>query len=335
MGSEINAWTYGPGGYPAGLKQVKINLNAAPLRPTEVLVRVKAAALNPVDVQLMNYPLLPSIPSFLVPVKGVGEDFAGVVEQAGGECGFKPGDQVLGIIFPFPNGTFQEMVRLDTAKSDNAIVRKPRDWSWEQAAALPLAWLTACTVVQKVEPYVGQGGHVAILGGSSATGLYAVYLASQRGWKVSATCSAAKAELVRGMGADETIDYRTCSVADELAKASPDAIIDCVGGTECIGLAERYVTIVGDKTSRVSLGGSATYLFYPQMVWRSLKGLLGLGPSYICVNFKIYRPWLQELLSLPKEKIIIDSVYSFDEVREAYARLNTGRTQGKVVVSME
>ncbi|KAL2213030.1 NAD(P)-binding protein [Sarocladium strictum] len=335
MPSEIDAWTYGPGGYPAALNRTKIQFSDAPLRPTEVLIRVKAAALNPVDIQLMNYPILPSLPSWLVPVKGVGEDFAGIIEQAGNESGFKPGDEVLGVIFPFPNGTFQEMIRIDTTKSDNAIVRKPQDWSWKQAAALPLAWSTACSLIQKVESYVGESGKVAVLGGSSASGMYAVYLARKRGWEVIATCSSAKAELVTGMGANDTIDYRTANVPAKLKEHGLDATIDCVGGTECIGLAKRYVTIVGDKTSRMSLGGSATYLFYPQMVWRSFKGLIGLGPSYLCINYAIKNSFLEELLKMPKEKVIIDSTYSFQEVKEAYERMNGGRATGKVVITLD
>lgn len=334
MASEIKAWTYGSGGYPAGLKQTKIKLDDAPLRATEILVRVKAAALNPVDIQLMNYPLLPSLPRFLVPVKAVGEDFSGVVEATGDASGFKTGDRVLGVIFPFPRGTFQEVIRLDTSKSDNAVVRKPQHWTWEQAAALPLAWSTACTLIQKVESYVGENGKVAVLGGSSASGMYAIWIAKQRGWTVTATCSGAKAELVRNMGAENIIDYRTSQVPMELARYTPDAIIDCVGGTECLGLAKRYVTIVGDKTSRLSLGGSATYLLYPQMIWRSLKGLLRLGPSYLCVNYAVDKAYMAEVLALPAEKIIIDSTFSFNDVKQAYERLNTGQVLGKVVVSM-
>ncbi|CAI6339313.1 unnamed protein product [Periconia digitata] len=335
MSQSIVAWTHSRGGYPDALQRTKIKLNDAPLRSTEVLVRVKAAALNPVDIQLMAFPLLARLPNAIMPnFKGMGEDFAGIVEQAGNESGFKPGDEVFGLIFFFPDGSLQEMMRIDTAKT-NAVVRKPASWTWEQAAALPLVWLTARTMMKSIESYVPKGGKVAVLGGSSSTGMYAVHLAKQRGCIVAATCSSAKADFVRSMGADEIIDYRNDSVPDALKAFAPDAVLDCVGGTECIGIAQRYVTVVGDKTSRTSLGGALTYLFNPQMILRSFLGLIGLSPSYLCINLAFDQKWLEEALLLPPEKIIIDSTFSFDQVVEAYERLNTGRTMGKVVVSID
>lgn len=335
MTSTISAWTYGNIGFPDALKLSKIALDDRPLRSTEILVRVKAAALNPVDIQLMNFPLLNILPKFLVPRKGAGEDFSGVVEQAGAASGFKSSDEVLGSIFVFPNGTLQEMIRIDTAETQNAAVHKPKNWTWVQAAALPLVWLTACTLMDKTKSYVSKGGTVAILGGSSASGMCAIYLAKQRGWHVIASCSAPKAELVQLMGADRTIDYRTANVADELGKLQLDAIIDCVGGKECIGLAPRYVTIVGDKTCWLSIGGSIDYLFEPKLIWRSLMGLFGFGPSYLCINMETRKSWLEDLVRLPTSRIIIDSVFPFTEVKEAYERLNTGHATGKVVMRMD
>lgn len=335
MSRSIVAWTHSRGGYPAALQRSKIELKDAPLRPTEILVRVKAAALNPVDIQLMAFPLLARLPNAIMPdLKGMGEDFAGIVEQAGQDSGFKPNDEVFGLVYFFPDGSLQEMVRIDTAKT-NAVVRKPESWSWEQAAALPLVWLTARTMINSVESYVPEGGKIAILGGSSSTGMYAVHLAKQRGCTVVATCSGSKADFVRSMGADETIDYQKENVPQTLKAFAPHAVLDCVGGTECIGIAKRYVTVVGDKTSRLAIGGALTYLFNPQMVLRSLLGLIGLGPSYLCINLAFDQNWLEEAVQLPQEKIIIDRKFSFDQVKEAYERLNTGRTMGKVVVLME
>jgi NADPH:quinone reductase-like Zn-dependent oxidoreductase len=91
---------------------------------------------------------------------------------------------------------------------------------------------------------------------------------------------------------------------------------------------------VGDKTNRAAIGGSGIYLFNPQMVLRSLRGLVGLGESYVCIDFAYERKWLEELPNLPQEKIVIDSTFSFSEVEQAFTRLNTGRTKGKVVVTI-
>lgn len=331
MGGETNAWTFTHGGYPKALQQSTLPPDTKPLKTSEIRVKTHAASINPVDAQLMGFPLWSYLPSFLVPSqKGVAEDFSGVVQEAGPDSGFKPGDEVLGISPFLPGGTLQETIRLDT-KNGAVVVPKPADWSWEQAAALPLVWLTARTVIAEAESYV-KNGRIAVLGGSSATGMYVVHLAARRGWTVAASCSGRNAEFVRGMGAGETVDYTTESVPDRLMGFKPDVVIDCVGGTECLGIAKRYVTIVGDKTNRYTMGGANTYLWNPLMVLRALLGRVGLGPSYTCVNLEFKYPFLEEILSLPKDKIIIDSTFGFDQVREAFDRLNTGRTRGKVIV---
>lgn len=162
-----------------------------------------------------------------------------------------------------------------------------------------------------------------------------VRLASQRGWEVLTTCSSRNTEFVKSMGATSVVDYNTDDVAQVVRDFGPAAIIDCVGGTSCIGLAKRYVTIVGDKTGRDSMGGAAIYLWNPKMVIRSLLGKIGLGESYYdCVNLEFRKEWLEETLDLDRSKIIIDSTWGFDQVKEAFAKLNTGRARGKVVVKV-
>lgn len=331
MGGEVDAWTFTHGGYPEALQQTTLPPDNEPLKPSEIRVKTCAASINPVDAQLMGFPLWRYLPSFVIPSeKGVAEDFSGIVQESGADSGFKPGDEVLGICPFFPGGSLQQTMRLDTKKG-SVVIPKPADWSWEQAAALPLVWLTARTTIAGVERHV-KNGRVAVLGGSSATGMYAVHLAERRGWTVAASCSGRNADFVRGMGATEIVDYTTESVPGRLREFAPDVIIDCVGGTECLGIANRYVTIVGDKTNRFTMGGANTYLWNPQMVLRALIGRTGFGPSYSCVNLVFKYPFLEEILSLPKEKIIIDSTFGFDQVRQAFDRLNTGRTRGKVIV---
>lgn len=136
------------------------------------------------------------------------------------------------------------------------------------------------------------------------------------------------------MGAKTVVDYNTQNVPQAVQEFQPAAIIDCVGGTSCLGLADRYVTIVGDKTGRESMGGAAIYFWNPQMVARMLLGRAGLGKSYDCVNLEFRKDWLEETLSLDKEKIIIDSTWEFEQVKEAFEKLNTGRARGKVIVNV-
>ena len=101
MTDVIKAWTYTHEGYPSALKLSNIPAPST-LSSTELHVRVKAAALNPVDVQLMNIPLWPYLPSYVIaPEKGIAEDFSGVVEAAGEDSGFKAGDEVSTIGAPY------------------------------------------------------------------------------------------------------------------------------------------------------------------------------------------------------------------------------------------
>ncbi|THY18623.1 GroES-like protein [Aureobasidium pullulans] len=330
MASAVKAWTFTHEGHPHAIHKSAL---PAPFRPsaTELHVRVKAAALNPVDIQLMNLPIWKYLPKFFAPLeKGIAEDFSGIVESAGKDSGYEVGDEVFGITFTLTGGTLQNVAIVNTKSS--IVVKKPQDMSWEQAAALPLVWLTARTAISNVELFIQSNSRLAVLGGSSGVGMYVLQLAAQRGWEVLSTCSSRNAEFVKSMGATRVVDYNTSDVTQAVGEFEPSAIIDCVGGTSCIGLANRYVTIVGDKTGRDSMGGAATYLWNPQMVVRTLLGKIGVGKSYACVNLKFQKEWLEETLSLDREKIIIDSTWEFDQAKEAFAKLNTGRATGKVIV---
>ncbi|KAK7981754.1 hypothetical protein PG988_003992 [Apiospora saccharicola] len=312
--SGMEAWTYTSGGYPAALQKTIVPPYKAPIKPEELRIRVKAASLNPVDAQLMGNPLWPYIPA----------------AEAGVSSGFKAGDELFGIAPFLPEGTLQEVVQINVNSS--VVLPKPADWSWEQAAAVPLVWITAQTCIAKAAPWVPTNGKIVILGGSSSCGIYAACIAKQRGWKVAATCSGKNADHVRSMGVDTVIDYTATEVAEQVKAFAPDAILDFVGGVECLGLARRYVTVCGDKTSRLAIGGRVVYLWNPQMVIRALLGRLGLGSSYTCINLEVEYPNLEGVLRLPKKNIFIDSTFGFDEVRDAFDRMNSSRSRGKVIV---
>lgn len=262
-----------------------------------------------------------------------GADFAGTVQSAGPDCSYAEGDEILGFsLGKSTNGFLSETVDLDERIA--CIVKKPAAWSWTQAAALPLVWLTARTCVELCEPYLTASKKLVVLGGSSGVGMYVCHLAKQRGWDVLATCSGKNAEFVKGMGADVVVDYTSQDVVSEVKKYAPAAIVDCVGGTDCIGIANQYVTIVGDKTSRSTMGGSALYYSHPRMMLRYYLGKFWLGKSYHCIVLDAKKEYLEEALQLPKDKIIIDSTFDFGRAKEAYERLDTSRARGKVVVEI-
>ncbi|KAH6648276.1 chaperonin 10-like protein [Truncatella angustata] len=334
--ATVKAWIYTNAGYPETLQFQDID---APPKPAtnHILVQVKAAALNPVDVQMMNLPIN-SIPGLNGP-KIVGRDFAGIVLDAAPGIGFVKGDEVMGLTMAIDgSGSLTEVAHIDIRSS--AIVKKPENMSWNEAASLPLVWLTAYTAIERCAPYMqGINGQnkIVVLGGSSATGIYSVQLARKRGWKVLSTCSGRNAEFVRHLGANEVVDYTVSpdAVYSAVYAFKPDAVVDCVGGTDCIGLAKRYVTIVGDKILRSSVGGKFLYLISPRMVLRWLLGYIGLGNSYDCILFEMNNQWLQEATKLPSEDIVIDSVFQFGTANEAFKKLSTGRARGKVVIEIQ
>ncbi|SMQ46437.1 unnamed protein product [Zymoseptoria tritici ST99CH_3D1] len=337
--TESRAWTFTTGGYPQALKLS----SATPptkeqVKPKHVLVKIKAAGLNPVDVQIMNMPIW-SIPiGPLTAEKTLCSDFSGTVIAAGEGADFVEGDEIFGVTLkPFApcGGTMAEIAHINL---DNAcVVKKPREMTFVQAAGLGCVFLTARTCIEHCIPYVepNSSKRVVVLGGSSSAGMYTVYLAKQRGWKVLSTCSGKNAGWVQStMGADEIIDYTMSSVPEGVKRFQPDAIIDCVGGVECHGIAKRYVTIVGDKTSRLSMGGSMTYLWTPYLWVRWGLGRLGLGEVYDNIVLELKKEWLEESKRLPDDKLITDSTFAFEDARSAYERLNTGRARGKVIVEV-
>ena len=349
---EARAWTY-TGGYPDTLKLSSVQL------PTEaeskegddgspqMLVKIHSCALNPVDIQTMN------LPAWKMPwnalygkEKGCVNDFSGTIISSGGS-GFADGDEVFGLTLkPYApaGGALAEMAAISVANC--VAVKKPKEWSHEKAAAISLVWMTAKKCIESVSTYVedSKTKRVAILGGSSATGTYSIMLAKLKGWTVATTSSNRNKDFVTNtLGADSHVDYTNTNVREAMTDFAPDAVIDCVGGTECIALpsSKRYTSIVGDKTGRTSMGGPYTYYDYwaPSRMavqWlRWWKGHVGWGESYDVVILSTEKADLEDAkTTLRAEDIYVDSVYQFEEAKQAFERLNTGRARGKVVVKI-
>ncbi|OQO07449.1 hypothetical protein B0A48_07146 [Cryoendolithus antarcticus] len=348
---EVKAWTYVSGGYPNGLKQSTVRVP----RPNDIkglgttahmLIRLKACALNPVDIQMINLnsSLTPAAPK--KQEKGVVCDFAGIVE-AGGRTGFIKDEEVFGLTLnpaKYGGGSLAGMAEYDMANT--VAVKKPKDWSWAKAAAISLVWLTARTCIEDVNAKVEdeEGKRIAVLGGSSAAGIYVILLAKKRGWNVIATSSGKNKDFItKTLGADEHVDYTAVkSVRAAVEAFKPVAVIDCVGGTECVGLpsSKKYISIVGDKTGRSSMGGPYTYYnplsYHAPVQWaRWAKGQVGLGEAYDVVMLKMKREWLEEVKeTLTPDQIFVDSEFDYDDALKAFERLNSGRCVGKVVINL-
>ncbi|TKA82499.1 hypothetical protein B0A55_01241 [Friedmanniomyces simplex] len=314
--TEAKAWTY-TAGYPASLQQTTILAPRAGevksvFTTPHILVKINACALNPVDIQMMNLPFW-RLPGYNKPKTCVC-DFSGTV-ITGGRTDLKRGDEVFGMtIKPFEEagGALAEVAQFNMANS--VAVVKPKEWSHEKAAGVSLVWLTAKACIENVAKFVDATStkRVAVLGGSSATGMYTVMLAKQRGWKVVTTSSSRNKEFcIETLKADEHVDYTQRKVRAGVQKFAPDAVIDCVGGTECIGLpsSKRYVSIVGDKTGRTSMGGPATYynflgpfaLYHAtlQWDWPDAKHLTKSSEKkHVYNDFKDFGPTVQKIIDL-------------------------------------
>lgn len=339
--STADAWVY-TDAYPQGLKRGKVTI------PTKyddkVIIEVHACALNPVDIQTMNLPR--KDPNEKGKEWGTVCDFSGKVIYA---KGFTKGDEIFGISFssftPLRTGTLAKTAILDAKKT--CLINKPVSWTHQQASALPLVWLTAKTCIEDVKSFItnASGKRVVVLGGSSAVGIYTIILAKQLGWKVLSTSSSRNKEFLEDtLKVDQHVDYTTDDVRAKVSAFKPEAVIDCVGGTECVGIPGnlRYISIVGDKTGRATMGGPYTYYDWsaPNYVisqWiRWAKGWLGLGESYDVVILDLKREWLEESTTLiSPESIYIDSVFPFEDAKEAFQRLHTGRAKGKVVIKVQ
>ncbi|MGX1356406.1 NADPH:quinone reductase-like Zn-dependent oxidoreductase [Bradyrhizobium elkanii] len=210
-----------------GVDRLKLVEMSRPIPlPTEVLVKVKAAGINPVDVytaqgkaymRALNLPYVP------------GWDVAGIVEQVGyGTTRFKVGDEVFGMPwFPRAASAYAEYL----VAPARHLALKPKQLSFEQAAALPLAGLTAWEMLVDIAN-VGRGDRVLINGAGGGVGHLAVQIAKARGAHVVAVASGAKHGFLRELGADATIDYTTGAVSDHVDDA--DVVIELVGGEICL-----------------------------------------------------------------------------------------------------
>ncbi len=349
------AWVYyEQGPLTETLQQITIPIDTQ-LGPNEVIVEIKAVALNPVDIQTGNIPqwiadwiLFAGINKAKIP----GNDFSGIIYKIGTNVTkYKIGDEVFGLNFSINgNGCLSQYIKLPENMS--SMTYKPANLSHIEAAAVPLVFLTAYTALHDWGGFINDDTNnqkILILGASGGVGHIACQLARAMNKYIVGTCSTQNIDFVKTMGANEVIDYTENNIFIASKQYGPyDIILDCVGGTELIPYLSSdllksnqsiYLTIVGDKTSRSIMGGPASYLFTPSMIYRSLKSMIGFGPRYYCIKLSPTEQNTNQMFyMLNKDMIkpIIDSVFEFNnQVKQAYERLNTSRVKGKVVIEFQ
>ncbi len=324
----MKAITYSKYGSPDVLRLEEIDKPAA--GDGEVLVRIRAAGANPLDWHFMRgEPYLMRLASgWLKPKpRGLGADVAGQVEAVGSHVTrLRPGDEVFGEIAGGAGGSFAEY----GCAPEEALEIKPANLTFEQAAALPVAGLTA---VQGLRDHgrIRSGQKVLIIGASGGVGTLAVQVAKWFGAEVTGVCSTRNVELVRSIGADQVIDYTREDFAQNGLRY--DLILQ-LAGTRSPADCRRSLTPGG---TLVFIGGSGGGRWFGPM--GGILKALALAPfvSQRMVTFMAKRSradlgFLRELIEGGKVAPVIDRTYSLSEVSDAIRYLEEGHARGKVVI---
>lgn len=278
-----------------------------PLQNGEVKVRVMVASVNPLDLKMMAGYMQQVFPVELPYTPGT--DFSGIVEEVGQDAGLQVGDRVMGRTSPSAGGAFG--AELAIASSELCVI--PASMSFEQAAALPTAFGTARQALFDVGQ-LQAAQRVLIHAGAGGVGGMAVQLAHNAGAYVIATASAKNMELVKSLGADEVIDYRT---QDFSTLTDVDLVLDTLGGET-----------LEKSWSVLRTGGAIATL-----VDFAIQPKFGYAGQF--VFFSTAAPYLREAVDQFEEgklQVITDSIFSIEDARSALEKVATGHARGKVLI---
>jgi NADPH:quinone reductase-like Zn-dependent oxidoreductase len=297
----------------------------------QVLVKVRAAAVNPLDLTIRGLLLLRPLSGLRKPKDTrVGVDYAGTVERVGKNVtNFKPGDEVFG----GKTGAFAEYV---CVLADRAVVLKPANRTFEQAASVPVAAITALQGLRdkgKIQP----GQKVLINGASGGVGTFAVQIAKSFGTEVTGVCSTRNVDLVRSIGADHVIDYTKEDFTNGAQRY--DLIFDLIGNHSFS--ERRRILNPNGICVMAGVGGAG---------WRDdfAKRLSGELNAYVASRFvsqkfiayiaefnKKDMIVLADLMQSGKVTPVIDKTYKLNETPDALRYLEQGHARGKVVINLE
>jgi NADPH:quinone reductase-like Zn-dependent oxidoreductase len=298
--------------------------------PDEVLVRVHAASVNPLD-----WHYLKGTPYLVRADRGIGKpedprlgvDFAGTVEAVGRDVRrLKVGDEVFGGKL----GAFAEYV---TVREARAITIKPRNVSFEEAAAVPIAAITALQALRD-KGHIHAGQKVLVNGASGGVGTFAVQIAKAYGAEVTGVCSTKNLELVRSLGADHVIDYTHEDFTQGTERY--DLIVDTVTTHSLLD----YKRVMTPKGIWVMVGSTEPGNWFGFLA-KPLEGVL-LGP-FVSQQFSMMLAELNprdlgvlaDLMQTGKLKPVIDRRYPLSETAEALRYLEKGHARGKVVITVD
>ncbi|WP_167618629.1 NAD(P)-dependent alcohol dehydrogenase [Maribellus sediminis] len=298
-------------------------------KDNEVLVKVMATTANAADARIRGA-VFPSIFNFPVKLamgfkgprkKVLGVELSGVIEAVGKNVRhYQVGDE----IFASSGASFGAYAEYCCLPENAVMATKPKNMSFEEAAAVPHCALAALHYLKKGNVDTGQ--KVMVYGASGGIGTYAVQIAKAFGAKVTGVCSTANVEQVKALGADEVIDYTREALSKE--NTTYDVIFDTIGKapiTTCVNLLEEggmYLSAVHLELSRILEGIKLS-------VTSSKKVIGGVAP-YTSENLN----FLKSLIEEGKLKAAIDKTFPLEQIREAHAYVDTGHKKGHVVLKV-
>jgi NADPH:quinone reductase-like Zn-dependent oxidoreductase len=297
----------------------------------QLLVKVRAAAVNPLDLMIRGSLLFRPLSGLRKPKDTrLGVDYAGTVETVGKNVtNFKPGDEVFG----GKTGAFAEYI---CVLADRAVVLKPASMTFEQAASVPVAAITALQGLRD-KGKIQAGQKVLINGASGGVGTFAVQIAKSFGTEVTGVCSTRNVDLVRSIGADHVIDY----TKEDFTKSDQryDLIFDLVGNHSFS--ERRRVLTPNGICVMAGIGGAGWRDGILGRLAGELNGYLRSRITsqkiiaYIAEFNKADMSILADLMQSGKMTPVIDRTYKFSEVSRALWYLQEGHARGKVVMNLE
>jgi NADPH:quinone reductase-like Zn-dependent oxidoreductase len=323
-------------------KQRALQLTKMPvpeLRDDEVLVQVHAAGVNLIDAKIRSGEFKLILPYHLPLV--MGHDVAGEVVKVGPRVRqFKCGDEVYARVDDFRIGTFAEFVPV----KESSVALKPKALTMEEAASLPLVALTAWqALVEKAKLKKGQ--KVFIQAGSGGVGTFAIQLAKHLGATVATTTSTGNVALVKSLGADVVVDYKTQDFEDVLRDY--DVVLNSQDGKtlakslRVLKAGGKLISLSGPPDPQFGKDISASWFL--RLVMRLLsagtrRAAKRLGVHYSFLFMKANGNQLREIARLFDAgtiRPVIDRVFPFEATNEALAYVEAGRAKGKVVIKVK
>lgn len=323
-------------------KEDKLQLVELPepaVKDNEVLVQIHAASINQIDIKLKSGEFKLMLPYKLPLI--LGHDLAGIVTKIGSKVSrFKVGDEIFAQPAIFKIGSFAEYIAIN----ETDVALKPKNISMEQAASIPLVALTVWQAfVEKAK--IKKGQKVFIQAGSGGVGTIAIQLAKHLGATVATTTSAANIELVKSLGADVVIDYKTQDFENILND------YDVVLNSQDTKTLEKSLRILKSGGKVISISGPPDVVFAKEMglSWLMKTAIFFLSRKvkqqtkklnidYSFLFMQANGKQLSEISTLIEAGVIrpiIDKVFSFEQTNEAMAYVASGRAKGKVIVKLK